>query len=153
MLTNVIGETRHFPWDKPRVPGRKRKTLALPHNKISRLILKLPAFSLSALSPEGSMLAASLTCLSQPQFLIVSGCGRWVLLNCSRFYYSVHCMCAHMLYKGWAASLFSHCCHTILVDHRLMQLSNSALHCVEWNFRKWKVWFMFLINIRGISET
>ena len=77
-------------------------------------MLKFPAFSLPALCFVGSMLGACLTCLSQPQFY-TELFGAWCFIPI----------------KGWAAALFLLCCHTILVDYGLMQLSDGALHRVE----------------------
>ena len=59
------------------------------------------------------MLAACLTYLSQPQFYtgLFRGYGVFIPI------------------KGWAAALFSLCSSAILIDHRLMQLSQCMVQC------------------------
>ena len=137
MSTNFIGQTRLFPSVKSRVQGEKRKIHAVPPAKINRLILKLPAFSLPALYPDGSTLAAHLTCLSQPQF-------------CTELFWGV------ASYSYWRLGCYTICIlllHQILIDYRLMWLSDGALHSVERNWRKWKVQYMFTCTVCAVIKS
>ena len=80
-------------------------------------------FSLPALCPEGNTLVVSLTSLSQPQL-------------CTEPFWGVAFYSYQRLGRCTILVLLP---HLILIDHRLMRLSNGALRCVEWNFGKWKV--------------
>ena len=89
-------------------------------------MLKLPIFSLQSACPLPCRQPACLTCSSSP-----------------RFYTE----------PFWGVALFSLCCRTILIDQRLMRLSNGALCCVEWHFGKWKAQCMCMWTVHALIKS
>ena len=94
------------------------------------------AFSpLAALRHKGSIVAACLTCFSQPQF--------YTELFWDMTFYS----------SGWAAALFLLCCRATFVDNRLTWLSDGALRWVDWNFGRWKGQYMCTYPVHALVKS
>ena len=94
--------------------------------------------------PWGQQLAACLTCLSQPQFyteLFWDTCGVLFLSNARLGCPAVLTPLQLLCYSHWQQT------------NMTLTVSDSTLHCVEWNFGKWIVWYDIYYTVHTVWKS